>query len=192
MQKVLLGGFLLLAAITNAQGASIIPVFGSTSYELAGINGIVIDGFIYNVEFKDGTYQDVFGSGPPDGPNNYLASLALLSAFDDPALSDWDSHATGYTVIGIDSPPGSAEQWRLVSPFGLIGDDVSTYVYKDGVYTDSVESTFFPLVVDFGDSALFVWADWTPVAPVPVPAAIWLFGSGLVGLIGVARRMNQA
>jgi len=25
-------------------------------------------------------------------------------------------------------------------------------------------------------------------APVPVPAAVWLFGSGLLGLIGVARR----
>lgn len=26
------------------------------------------------------------------------------------------------------------------------------------------------------------------VAPVPVPAAVWLFGSGLLGLIGIARR----
>ena len=26
------------------------------------------------------------------------------------------------------------------------------------------------------------------VAAVPVPAAVWLFGSGLIGLIGVARR----
>ena len=26
------------------------------------------------------------------------------------------------------------------------------------------------------------------VVPVPVPAAVWLFGSGLIGLIGIARR----
>jgi hypothetical protein len=25
-------------------------------------------------------------------------------------------------------------------------------------------------------------------APVPVPAAVWLFGSGLIGLVGIARR----
>jgi hypothetical protein len=25
-------------------------------------------------------------------------------------------------------------------------------------------------------------------SPVPVPAAAWLFGSGLIGLVGVARR----
>ena len=29
---------------------------------------------------------------------------------------------------------------------------------------------------------------FAPTAPVPVPAAVWLFGSGLLGLIGVARR----
>jgi hypothetical protein len=29
-------------------------------------------------------------------------------------------------------------------------------------------------------------------APVPVPAAVWLFGSGLVGLIGVGRRRGKA
>jgi hypothetical protein len=27
---------------------------------------------------------------------------------------------------------------------------------------------------------------------VPVPAAVWLFGSGLLGLIGVARRKARA
>ena len=30
-----------------------------------------------------------------------------------------------------------------------------------------------------------------PISSVPVPAAIWLFGSGLLGLIGVARRKKS-
>ena len=33
--------------------------------------------------------------------------------------------------------------------------------------------------------------DLVAVNAVPVPAAIWLFGSGLLGLIGVARRMKS-
>jgi hypothetical protein len=32
----------------------------------------------------------------------------------------------------------------------------------------------------------------TDVSAVPVPAAVWLFGSGLVGLVGVARRKKAA
>jgi hypothetical protein len=30
------------------------------------------------------------------------------------------------------------------------------------------------------------------LAPIPVPAAVWLFGSGLIGLAGVARRKKSA
>jgi hypothetical protein len=32
----------------------------------------------------------------------------------------------------------------------------------------------------------------TNVSPVPVPAALWLFGTGLLGLVAVARRKNIA
>jgi len=32
----------------------------------------------------------------------------------------------------------------------------------------------------------------TPQAVVPVPAAVWLFGSGLLGLVGIARRKKKA
>jgi hypothetical protein len=32
----------------------------------------------------------------------------------------------------------------------------------------------------------------TPDAVIPVPAAVWLFGSGLMGLAAVARRKNTA
>jgi hypothetical protein len=31
----------------------------------------------------------------------------------------------------------------------------------------------------------------TAAAPVPIPAAVWLFGSGLVGLIGLRRRLKK-
>lgn len=31
-------------------------------------------------------------------------------------------------------------------------------------------------------------AQYTSLAPVPVPAAVWLFGSGLIGLVCVGRR----
>lgn len=38
----------------------------------------------------------------------------------------------------------------------------------------------------------FTLTSWTPAAAVPVPAAAWLFGSGLLGLAGAARRRRSA
>ena len=34
--------------------------------------------------------------------------------------------------------------------------------------------------------------NYVPFSPVPVPAAVWLFGSGLLGLVGMARRKKSA
>jgi hypothetical protein len=33
--------------------------------------------------------------------------------------------------------------------------------------------------------------DDVSLTAVPVPAAVWLFGSGILGLVGVARRRKQ-
>ncbi len=43
--------------------------------------------------------------------------------------------------------------------------------------------------IHFGEDGGLTFA---PAAVVPVPAAVWLFGSGLLGLIGVARRQRHA
>lgn len=39
-----------------------------------------------------------------------------------------------------------------------------------------------------GTGSTYQLALWGSTAPVPVPAAVWLFGSGLIGLVGLARR----
>ena len=76
-------------------------------------------------------------------------------------------------------------------------------VHTDSTFTDQafslVETSFFTTagthtlsfsgLTTVGDHTGFFDAiSINSVAPVPVPAAVWLFGSGLLGLIGVARR----
>lgn len=58
----------------------------------------------------------------------------------------------------------SAGDWYITPTF-----------YVDGIF-DAQLTTFLPLF------------SVTEVTAVPVPAAVWLFGSGLLGLVGVARR----
>jgi len=66
------------------------------------------------------------------------------------------------------------------------GTEVGIFQYVlefSGGFSGSVirDGNVFALVVRSGD-----------VSAVPIPAAIWLFGSGFIGLIGVARRKARA
>ncbi len=44
---------------------------------------------------------------------------------------------------------------------------------------------------DNGSGVFYDNLSFAELAPVPVPAAVWLFGSGLIGLVGVARRRKH-
>ena len=67
------------------------------------------------------------------------------------------------------------------------GDGTTTWVGGEvnfGSVFTVPESNFYAITFDgFGGFEVVV-----DVSPVPVPAAVWLFGSGLIGLVGVARR----
>lgn len=83
--------------------------------------------------------------------------------------------------------------------------NIKTTIYWSSLYTYEPSRAW---VTDMGSGTTyatnkmihegFAWAVQTgdigpnSVSPVPVPAAIWLFGSGLMGLIGFSRRKRQA
>lgn len=74
----------------------------------------------------------------------------------------------------------------------------------NGIYWTATEHASFPDMAwifstagsnnyNFKTLNINAWAVHTgDVSAVPVPAAVWLFGSGLVGLIGAARRKRTA
>jgi len=66
---------------------------------------------------------------------------------------------------------------------GTFGGDV---VYTGG----SLQGALTGGRIEGGFSALGMASKLGQVSVVPVPAAVWLFGSGLIGLVGVARRKD--
>lgn len=60
-----------------------------------------------------------------------------------------------------------------------------------GMVGETLQIGFNSTATDYSPSGVFYDNLNFDVAAVPVPAAIWLFGSGIVGLVGVARRRKS-
>ena len=102
-----------------------------------------------------------------------------------------------FDLISIDLSSGDQNHTGLipVAFYGSVGGDVVTQVFWFNSDLDGVSTTF-----TFNDSfknittlyweqgAIYHQFDNIVLSSVPVPAGAWLFGSGLIGLIGIARR----
>lgn len=104
-----------------------------------------------------------------------------------------DDHAlnlaySGNTATGTYS--GSSSIWgpnyksTPINNTAGIGTDMDLWYWQTGGFSPD------PLLTQSALQASFDGSTLTLAAPsaVPVPAAVWLFGSGLLGLVGVARR----
>jgi hypothetical protein len=68
------------------------------------------------------------------------------------------------------------------------GDGVSDCSAGDTYVLDYSARVPFDDPSNFGGVQYALHLEGTIGAAVPVPAAVWLFGSGLLGLVGIARR----
>ncbi len=94
---------------------------------------------------------------------------------------------TGGGVISINIDAASGEMVDLLISFSVLG----TPAFLDGGVdtVGLVDGTYKLLVVG---TTGFNIALGNAVSNVPVPAAVWLFGSALMGLFGVSRRKSTA
>jgi hypothetical protein len=72
-----------------------------------------------------------------------------------------------------------------------IGSSIALYGLTGNAGTGTVESYILGSAKLGSDGTLTLTGN-TTTAPVPLPAAVWLFGSGLMGLVGVSRRRKTA
>ncbi|MDH5648114.1 MAG: VPLPA-CTERM sorting domain-containing protein [Gammaproteobacteria bacterium] len=104
---------------------------------------------------------------------DYAFSLTNAGQFAAGTFFDWSTNQ--------DIPVLSVQQITSVSPSGVM-TTVSVDSDGDGILGTAMLTSPFPDQQPSFNGTL---------TPVPVPAAVWLFGSGLLGLVGVARRKKS-
>mgnify|MGYP003573512419 CR=1 FL=1 len=110
----------------------------------------------------------------------------------------------GTLGTSIDEPNGGNDNRDLFP--GLLPNNVVSFWNDQDIETNGAATWVFDFANDGSNVAIAgsndsqlksqsmgAWAVHDGnVSPVPVPAAVWLFGSGLLGLIGMARRKKAA
>lgn len=198
----------VLSSISMLSNAAIISYSDRSTWQIASGGGSsdILDnldsgsgggGFIDRGTYTStGTAQNAFPNGNGtttiDGTGyiRYLLNSTTFGTltFDDPIFS-----------LGFDINPHSGSLGALVSvdidglaltSYMLPGTDVNGFV---GFISDTAFTTFtITSLTDAWHGVDNLEAFSAAASPVPVPAALWLFGSGLLGLVGVARRRKAA
>jgi len=174
--------------------------FSGSSRELA--SEFVIDGVTFSADGFSGSNTELMWSGPyvfGTSGSIPMESGLMISNNSYPMLVDLTTAGSGFTAVGgffgdISDPLIAI----TIDIYGLTGLLDSRELMSASMKVDT-PSNFFGWIVD-GDEITnlsyelhgnyegiddFVFG---VASPVPIPSAVWLFGSGLIGLIGFARR----
>lgn len=171
---------------------------GLTGVGIAGgrTNGEIDIGETISGSFSKGVFVSsiklgLLFDGPEYNDVNEVAKISVM--FMDDTLADFTVTATGATTaiwsgsgsiayLGSGAVNGGTGAWAILNPFGTKAIKGLTFGALPGLAASSC-----PNCSNQSDYT-FVSME---VAPVPVPAAAWLFGSALLGAVGL-RRKQQA
>jgi hypothetical protein len=171
--KSLIGLSCLIVSLVSAS-VNASTIFAPTDGDVNFLNS--------NIDFSGGTTQvAIFNVGDLGGTNNTIVLNDVYSA----SLAEFSVSVGDYLVDSKAGP--SAPIFDSMTLFGtdnfILGltKDSGTNWVADIGYTSLGGSIYD---VHFADGSLLQ----VDVQVIPVPAAVWLFGSGLIGLVGLARR----
>ncbi len=169
--------------VLGTTGAQAAPV----NFTLTGdVNLYAAPGNIFGINTGDdvivtGTFDDsVLSGGSGTVSFGQGSSNAFSLGFAGFTLTETDdvNYADGYPQLTLAG--GNLVGFNYVADFG-----VDTHVF------DSHDLYFDGWEYDWDLTVSGTWLSFE-MTPVPVPAAVWLLGSGLIGLAGIARRKRVA
>jgi hypothetical protein len=168
-----------VGTVTSNNGSGLLPITVGGSlggFFLAddGGDGAIADGDI------DNTMDYAVGNYCINNPGSCSASRFAIFNTDSspafPAIREGNADSSSLTTDALGNITGGGITINAKVPTGTLGNliinaDAGTWAFEI-----------------FGNDVAQGTGSFELVAPVPVPAAAWLFGSALVGLAGVGRR----
>ena len=168
---------------------------------LTGATGVHVAGTLYDVEFVDGTCEDIFSGcdaltdfvfmteGGADAASQALLDFVLI----DGPLGLFDSDPS--LTVGLEGvTSGEDTSGLIITPYAPAFDDFMVRVIAaSNDFTDSEDflaSGPFDSNFDSTD-ATHVWARWTTPSSVPEPGTLALLGLGLAGMSLCRRRKGK-
>lgn len=166
--------------------------------QLTGATGVNVDGSNWDVVFSDGAWDFSDGTGLPASTKagaDLFGQALLDQVFLDSALGLFDSDPE--TTNGCENLNSCSIFIPYLVVDGATFFSIAINQRAEGVNPDMVRELPISLGTngDFSDVTTRTLGVWTPssstIPPpsaVPIPAAVWLFGTALVGFIGFSRR----
>jgi len=166
-----------MTLVLSSAHAATVQLSGSVA---TGITGLDVGGTTYDVGFI-GTHTHTEWASMLDVTSLSAANdviLAIATAFDN----------AGVTSIRYETLSGGTFDYAVGTLYyGTTGTQlIGVSITPTGSWSNFVGASNAPL------NNSYPFAVDLTVSSVPVPAAVWLFGSGMLGLIGVARRKKAA
>jgi hypothetical protein len=179
-------------------GVVVIALLMSINLDTAHAN-LVVNGNFGTGDFTSWVTSDNFqGFNSVDA----LSGRALLGQVDEPAsLSQIISTTTGQRyvlkfILGNstfeDSPGPNSFQvwWGDLSQLSY--QNASGFAERDFIYYNLLaDSTSTKLMFTFQNDPGWWSLGEISASPVPIPGAVWLLGSGLLGLVGIRRKFHK-
>ena len=117
---------------------------------------------------------------PAKGDSGWEQAASIVDSFDN--TYTWGAANFGYLLDDQENP--------IVSNGAIVSFDYAGNIlgFKDILFFDKSGTNTYNLTLL--NPTTFVQDGSAKFAPVPIPAALWLLGSGLVGLVAIRRRRS--
>jgi hypothetical protein len=203
-RALIAAGALSVASALPAAAATLLVDSGGF---LTGASGVTVGTKTYNVEFLVGSCQTLFKNCAVDPVGSELPSFAFTTADDALAAAQslsaqvfldtvtlpdtpWDNFDS---IIGLTRGCWSLTACNVITPYSLDSFNLALVIFTNQpLVTDAAPAPFLFAPSDaaetFNDS---VYAVWTEVTPIPLPAGAPLVLTGLAAFAGLRWRNRR-